>query len=63
MKTAFADRRSHPSRWAYVFLAALCLLAGCKPLTTRYSYTSPTNTPTGEPVVHAGDILLNPLAK
>jgi hypothetical protein len=36
---------------------------GYEPLTTRYSYTSATNTPAGEPVVHAGDILLNPLAK
>jgi hypothetical protein len=30
MKTAFADRRSLPSKWAHVFLAAVCILAGCK---------------------------------
>jgi hypothetical protein len=36
---------------------------GYESLTTRYSYTNATNSPSGEPVVHAGDILLSPLAK
>ena len=37
--------------------------AGYVPLTSRFSYANATNTPAGEPVVHAGDILLSPVTK
>jgi hypothetical protein len=36
---------------------------GYVPLTSHFSYNNATNTPTGEPVVHTGDIQLSPLAE
>jgi hypothetical protein len=37
--------------------------SGYAPMTTNYSLVNATNTPTGEPLVRAGDILLAPLTR